>query len=121
MTSILLIPRVLGSIRWIQICTFSIRLKYFFIDIILNLKVIRPKTFCRKQKILGHVSLDIGTVWSQDDHQFYHKWAVIASDDASGGPKGYLKVDIMMQTKGEAPKIPMIRVEDTDNIEGYDL
>lgn len=55
------------------------------------------------------------------DHQFYHKWAIISSEDFAGGPKGYLKVDISILTAGETPKIPLIKPEDTDIIEGCDV
>jgi hypothetical protein len=35
------------------------------------------------------------------DHQFYHKWALLTDpDDTTGGPKGYLKCDISVITKG---------------------
>lgn len=40
------------------------------------------------------------------------------AEDFTGGPKGYLKVDICIQTKGHTPKVPEINPEQTDNIEG---
>ena len=50
--------------------------------------------------------------------QFYHKWAVLTdSDDIGGGPKGFLKVDISIITKGDAVKIPTKSEKDEDNIE----
>ena len=50
--------------------------------------------------------------------QFYHKWAVLTDpDDMGGGPKGFLKVDISVITKGDAVKIPTKSERDEDNIE----
>ena len=52
------------------------------------------------------------------DHQFYHKWAVLTDpDDIAGGPKGYLKCDISIITKGDAVKIPPKSERDEDDIE----
>ena len=52
------------------------------------------------------------------DHQFYHKWALLTDpDDTSGGPKGYLKCDISVITKGDAIKIPPKSERDEDDIE----
>ena len=54
------------------------------------------------------------------DHQFYHKWALLTDpDDTSGGPKGYLKCDISVITKGDAIKIPPKSERDEDDIEAY--
>ena len=52
------------------------------------------------------------------DHQFYHKWALLTDpDDITGGPKGYLKCDINVITKGDAVKIPPKSERDEDDIE----
>ena len=58
--------------------------------------------------------------WKLDfpDHQFYHKWALLTDpDDITGGPKGYLKCDINVLTKGDAVKIPPKSERDEDDIE----
>ena len=58
--------------------------------------------------------------WKIDfpDHQFYHKWALLTDpDDITGGPKGYLKCDINVLTKGDAVKIPPKSERDEDDIE----
>lgn len=40
------------------------------------------------------------------DHQFYHKWAMLADpDDINGGSKGYLKCDIAVIGKGDSVKV----------------
>lgn len=52
------------------------------------------------------------------DHQFYHKWALLTDpDDITGGPKGYLKCDINVITKGDPVKIPPKSERDEDDIE----
>ena len=52
------------------------------------------------------------------DHQFYHKWALLTDpDDTAGGPKGYLKCDISVISKGDAVKIPPKSERDEDDIE----
>lgn len=52
------------------------------------------------------------------DHQFYHKWALLTDpEDITGGPKGYLKCDINVITKGDAVKIPPKSERDEDDIE----
>ena len=52
------------------------------------------------------------------DHQFYHKWALLTDpDDITGGPKGYLKCDINVITKGDPPKPPPKSERDEDDIE----
>ena len=55
---------------------------------------------------------------TKTDHQFYHKWALLTDpDDITGGPKGYLKCDINVITKGDAVKIPPKSERDEDDIE----
>ncbi|XP_057672230.1 otoferlin [Diorhabda carinulata] len=95
---------------------------YTTLDILLhkNIKimVIQPRNLWRKRKLLGEIKLDVATVWQQKHHQFYHKWAILNSAKAEvySGPRGYLKVDICVLTKGEIPKTPINIVN--DNIEG---
>ena len=56
--------------------------------------------------------------FSSLDHQFYHKWALLTDpDDITGGPKGYLKCDINVITKGDPVKIPPKSDRDEDDIE----
>ena len=57
---------------------------------------------------------------SNTDHQFYHKWALLTDpEDITGGPKGYLKCDINVITKGDAVKIPPKSERDEDDIEAW--
>ncbi|CAH1957356.1 unnamed protein product [Acanthoscelides obtectus] len=87
-------------------------------DTQINICVIRPRTVWRKTKILGCITLDVATVFCQKNHQFYHKWGILQSPkhDPLTGPRGYLKLDITVLTKGDTPTIP--RHVDNDEIEG---
>lgn len=54
------------------------------------------------------------------DHQFYHKWALLADpDDFISGPKGYLKCDIGIIGKGDTMKMQPKTEKDHDDIEAY--
>merc|ERR1711963_1370526 len=88
-------------------------------DKIITLSVSHSRTFLKPQGILvGSIKLDVATVMSQPDHQFYHKWALLTDpDDITGGPKGYLKCDISVVTKGDPPKPPPKSERDEDDIE----
>ncbi|XP_045464673.1 otoferlin-like isoform X3 [Harmonia axyridis] len=87
-------------------------------DKIIVLSVLRHKMFPRSDKLIGNFKLDVGTVWSQPDHQFFHKWALLTDpDDITGGPKGYLKCDISVIGKGDPVKVPAKSEKDEDDIE----
>ena len=46
--------------------------------------------------MVGKFKIDLGTIYSQTDHNFYHKWAVLIDPaDLNTGPKGYLKVTLL--------------------------
>merc|ERR1719350_2698740 len=87
-------------------------------DKIISFTVMSEKKFMRQGNMVGKFKVDIGTVYDNFDHQFYHKWALLTDpDDTSGGPKGYLKCDISVITKGDAIKIPPKSERDEDDIE----
>ncbi|XP_008199102.2 otoferlin isoform X1 [Tribolium castaneum] len=87
-------------------------------DKIITLSVLQSRNFLRGNKLLGSFKLDVATVWSQPDHQFYHKWALLTDpDDIAGGPKGYLKCDISVIGKGDTVKVPPKSEKDEDDIE----
>lgn len=106
------------------------------IDKTINITVIKPGTIYRKRRILGGVTLDVGTVWYQPgimvilqndfikttilvlDHQIYHKWAILSpsTKEEGSGTQGYLKLDICVLAKGQIPKIPV--TNNSDAIEG---
>ncbi|XP_066563265.1 otoferlin isoform X1 [Amia ocellicauda] len=89
-------------------------------DKILKLSVIHSKNLLRSGTLVGTFKLDVGTVYSQPEHQFYHKWAILSDpDDITAGVKGYLKCDIAVVGKGDNIKTPHKANEtDEDDIEG---
>uniref|UniRef100_A0A8C9VL99 Otoferlin n=1 Tax=Scleropages formosus TaxID=113540 RepID=A0A8C9VL99_SCLFO len=70
--------------------------------------------------LVGTFKMDVGTVYSQPEHQFYHKWAMLSDpDDITTGCKGYVKCDIAVVGKGDNIKTPHKANEtDEDDIEG---
>ncbi|XP_064605842.1 otoferlin-like [Liolophura sinensis] len=87
-------------------------------DKIITLTVCQAGKFLRTNKPLGLFKLDVATVYSAPDHQFYHKWAVLTDpDDLNSGPKGYLKCDIAVIGKGDSVKVPPKSEKDEDDIE----
>ncbi|KAI3367492.1 hypothetical protein L3Q82_026341 [Scortum barcoo] len=89
-------------------------------DKILKLSVIHSKNLLRSGTLVGTFKLDVGTIYSQPEHQFYHKWALLSDpDDISAGCKGYVKCDIAVVAKGDTIKTPHKASEsDEDDIEG---
>uniref|UniRef100_A0A8B9HKC2 Otoferlin a n=1 Tax=Astyanax mexicanus TaxID=7994 RepID=A0A8B9HKC2_ASTMX len=84
------------------------------------LQVIHSKNLLRSGTLVGTFKLDVGTVYSQPEHQFYHKWAMLSDpDDITAGCKGYIKCDIAVVGKGDNIKTPHKANEtDEDDIEG---
>ncbi|XP_043918777.1 otoferlin isoform X5 [Protopterus annectens] len=89
-------------------------------DKIIKLSVIHSKNLLRSGTLVGSFKLDVGTVYSQAEHQFYHKWAILSDpDDITAGVKGYLKCDIAVVGKGDNIKTPhKANEKDDDDIEG---
>ncbi|CAB1335532.1 unnamed protein product [Coregonus sp. 'balchen'] len=89
-------------------------------DKILKLSVIHSKNLLRSGTLVGSFKLDVGTVYSQPEHQFFHKWALLSDpDDITAGCKGYIKCDIAVVGKGDNIKTPHKATEtDEDDIEG---
>ncbi|XP_078131126.1 otoferlin isoform X2 [Sander vitreus] len=89
-------------------------------DKIIKLSVIHSKNLLRSGTLVGTFKMDVGTVYSQPEHQFYHKWAILADpEDITAGCKGYVKCDIAVVGKGDNIKTPHKANEtDEDDIEG---
>uniref|UniRef100_A0A7N8WV57 Otoferlin n=1 Tax=Mastacembelus armatus TaxID=205130 RepID=A0A7N8WV57_9TELE len=89
-------------------------------DKILKLSVIHSKNLLRSGTLVGTFKLDVGMVYSQPEHQFYHKWALLSDpDDITAGCKGYVKCDIAVVAKGDTIKTPHKANEsEDDDIEG---
>ncbi|NWV17935.1 FR1L4 protein, partial [Origma solitaria] len=51
---------------------------------------------------IGTFKMDVGTVYSQPDHRFFHKWAVISDPtDTQAGVKGFVKCNISVSARGD--------------------
>uniref|UniRef100_G3TA01 Otoferlin n=1 Tax=Loxodonta africana TaxID=9785 RepID=G3TA01_LOXAF len=89
-------------------------------DKIIKISVIHSKNLLRSGTLVGSFKMDVGTVYSQPEHQFHHKWAILSDpDDISSGLKGYVKCDIAVVGKGDNIKTPHKANEtDEDDIEG---
>ncbi|XP_060919336.1 otoferlin-like [Labrus mixtus] len=89
-------------------------------DKILKISVIHSKNLLRSGTLVGTFKLDVGTIYTQADHQFYHKWALLSDpDDITAGCKGYVKCDVTVVAKGDSIKTPHKANEsDEDDIEG---
>uniref|UniRef100_A0A3Q2DM59 Otoferlin n=1 Tax=Cyprinodon variegatus TaxID=28743 RepID=A0A3Q2DM59_CYPVA len=89
-------------------------------DKIIKLSVIHSKNLLRSGTLVGTFKMDVGTVYFQPEHQFYHKWAILSDpDDITAGSKGYVKCDIAVVGKGDNIKTPHKANEtDEDDIEG---
>ncbi|NXK00480.1 OTOF protein, partial [Corythaixoides concolor] len=79
---------------------FSVQSKYTFAA--LDFQVIHSKNLLRSGTLVGSFKMDVGTVYTQPEHQFYHKWAILSDpEDLTAGLKGYLKCDIAVVGKGD--------------------
>nr|XP_020443812.1 otoferlin isoform X4 [Monopterus albus] len=89
-------------------------------DKIIKLSVIHSKNLLRSGTLVGTFKMDVGTVYSQPEHQFYHKWAILSDpDDITAGCKGYIKCDIAVVGKGDNIRTPHKANEtNEDDIEG---
>ncbi|XP_009293017.1 otoferlin isoform X43 [Danio rerio] len=89
-------------------------------DKIIKISVIHSKNLLRSGTLVGTFKLDVGTVYTQPEHQFHHKWAMLSDpDDITTGCKGYVKCDIAVVGKGDNIKTPHKASEaDEDDIEG---
>lgn len=89
-------------------------------DKIIKLSVIHSKNLLRSGTLVGTFKLDVGTIYSQPEHQFYHKWALLSDpEDITAGCKGYVKCDIAVVAKGDTIKTPhKVNESDEDDIEG---
>ena len=61
-------------------------------------KVLHSRNLIRSGTLVGKFKIDLGTVYVNQDHGFFHKWAVLTDpSDLMTGPKGYLKVSLKME------------------------
>ncbi|NXS87500.1 FR1L4 protein, partial [Erpornis zantholeuca] len=56
---------------------------------------------------IGTFKMDVGTVYSQPDHRFFQKWAVISDPtDTQAGVKGFVKCNISVSARGDIVGFP---------------
>ncbi|TKC48923.1 hypothetical protein EI555_007072 [Monodon monoceros] len=89
-------------------------------DKIIKISVIHSRNLLRSGTLVGSFKMDVGTVYSQPEHQFHHKWAILSDpDDISAGLKGYVKCDVAVVGKGDNIKTPHKANEtEEEDIEG---
>ncbi|KAM3922750.1 fer-1-like protein 4 [Leptodactylus fuscus] len=67
---------------------------------------------------LGTFKIDTRTVYEQPDHRFLQKWAVITDPkDTRAGIKGFVKCNLSVLTKGDAPTAPPATTSQNDDVE----
>ncbi|RWS24122.1 Otoferlin-like protein, partial [Leptotrombidium deliense] len=70
-------------------------------DKIITISAYHSRNILRSDKLIGSFKFDIGSIFKQPDHQFYHKWAVLTQPDDLYSPiKGFVKCDIAVIGKG---------------------
>uniref|UniRef100_A0A8B9DCQ9 C2 domain-containing protein n=1 Tax=Anser cygnoides TaxID=8845 RepID=A0A8B9DCQ9_ANSCY len=96
------------------IITVCLHLLYFFC-----LQVFHSKNIPFLATCIGTFKMDIVTVYSQPDHSFFQKWAVISDPtDTRAGVKGFVKCNISVTARGDVvgslPTSSSSRVEDIE-------
>uniref|UniRef100_A0A668UCC0 C2 domain-containing protein n=1 Tax=Oreochromis aureus TaxID=47969 RepID=A0A668UCC0_OREAU len=58
----------------------------------------------RSDSLIGEFKLDVGYIYDEPSHAIMRKWLLLSDlDDSSLGPRGYLKVSIIVVATGEEP------------------
>ncbi|XP_062502177.1 myoferlin-like isoform X2 [Corticium candelabrum] len=73
----------------------------------------------RKDALIGTFQMDLGMVYIESGHCFVHKWLLLTDpNDAQAGPRGYLKMSVMVLGPGDEPvKLPKVVLDDKCDIE----
>ncbi|CAL8391045.1 unnamed protein product [Arctogadus glacialis] len=73
----------------------------------------------RADSLMGEFKLDVGYVYDEPAHSVLRKWLLLSDlEDSSSGPKGYLKVSIILAGNGDEPQTERREVNDEqDDIE----
>ncbi|CAH2103605.1 unnamed protein product [Euphydryas editha] len=64
----------------------------------LSICVVEPR--CRGSQPIGKISMNLGEIWAEPNHQTLHKWVQLS-------PKGFLKVDVTIILKSELQVVPV--------------
>ncbi|XP_063347132.1 myoferlin [Pelmatolapia mariae] len=58
----------------------------------------------RSDSLIGEFKLDVGYIYDESSHAIMRKWLLLSDlDDSSLGPRGYLKVSIIVVATGDEP------------------
>nr|XP_027328813.2 fer-1-like protein 4 [Anas platyrhynchos] len=69
---------------------------------LIEISVFHSKNIPFLATCIGTFKMDIVTVYSQPDHSFFHKWAVISDPtDTRAGVKGFVKCNISVTARGD--------------------
>ncbi|XP_059215641.1 myoferlin [Centropristis striata] len=73
----------------------------------------------RADSLMGEFKLDVGYIYDESGHAILSKWLLLSDpDDSSSGPRGYLKVSIIVVGTGDEPPIQRRETSDEqDDIE----
>ncbi|KFW89781.1 Fer-1-like 4, partial [Phalacrocorax carbo] len=71
-------------------------------DRLIEISVFHSKKIPFLGMCIGTFKMDVGTVYSQPDHRFFQKWAVISDPtDTRAGVKGFVKCNISVTARGD--------------------
>nr|XP_013816978.1 PREDICTED: fer-1-like protein 4 [Apteryx mantelli mantelli] len=69
---------------------------------LIEISVFHSKKILFLGTCIGTFKMDVLTVYSQPDHRFFHKWAVISDPtDTRAGVKGFVKCNISVTARGD--------------------
>uniref|UniRef100_A0A3B4G2F6 Myoferlin-like n=1 Tax=Pundamilia nyererei TaxID=303518 RepID=A0A3B4G2F6_9CICH len=81
-----------------------------FFDEVMNLwprkdtQLVYDSFSLRSDSLIGEFKLDVGYIYDEPSHAIMRKWLLLSDlDDSSLGPRGYLKVSIIVVATGDEP------------------
>ncbi|XP_071016401.1 fer-1-like protein 4 [Oncorhynchus clarkii lewisi] len=87
-------------------------------DKVIEITVVHKKMLGLMMTLIGTFKIDISTVYSQQEHRFYQKWAPLTDPgDTRTGIKGFVKCTLSVVMKGDAmgmPSLPPLGSQNND-------
>ncbi|XP_041638940.1 fer-1-like protein 4 [Cheilinus undulatus] len=78
-------------------------------DKVIEIKVFHRRTLAFLMTHIGTFKIDIATVYNQQDHRFYQKWAPLVDPaETRSGIKGYVKASLNVIMKGDPLSMPSL-------------
>ena len=89
---------------WDETLTFYFKMKpEDLFNTMLLIKVVNSR-FVIMENLIGSFQMDIGVVYDEVEHGFVQKWLLLTNNnDPLAGPKGYLKLSILLVGPGDNP------------------